>query len=156
MHVVELSPGIHLRGVQRTLGLSFSTVRHHIERLDDEGIIERHRFGRYDRLFPKGFPASERDSVAIAHGKSSLLIMREFLKNNQVSNKRISETTGLAKSTVSKHVRSLLALGIVQKWVAPDGRKLLRSDEGSIARLLRFGETNLKSAVDNYVELWDM
>jgi predicted transcriptional regulator len=150
------APGIHMRELQRAVGLSFATVRHHAARLAQAGIIERFSQGGYERLFPKGFTDSDKLLVSATRGNTARLVLRAIFRDAFVSNKDISGETGLAKSTVTKYLHLFLGLGIVSKSVSPQGRTLYTSTSQSrVAQLLKFGETNLRLAVDNYTELWD-
>jgi len=153
--LVESTPGIHLREIQRTVGLSFTTVRHHVERLQQTKAVEVYRLGRYNRLFPRGFPQSEIGMASALRSHSSNLVLSEVIDKRPNSNAKISETTGLSKSTVSKHIRLLISLGLLQR--TPSGYPTRYTvNEGSLSRLLRRGMKSLDSTVDRYVELWDL
>lgn len=154
--IVTLSPGIHLRELQREVGLSFATVRHHAVRLVKDGTLERFPQGRYERLFPRGFSDSEKALVSVTRGNSSRLVLREIIQQGVVSNKDVSSRTGLAKSTVTKYLHLFADLGIVSKVVSPLGGVFYASpNTNRVTQLLKFSEAGLRSAVDNYAELWD-
>src|SRR6266511_5539546 len=55
-------PGLHLRSASRLLLQPLPSLRYHVERLVDQGFLERRRYGGRTALFPSGmFPrASER------------------------------------------------------------------------------------------------
>jgi predicted transcriptional regulator len=155
--IVTLSPGIHLRELQRAVGLSFATVRHHTERLVKDGTVERFPQGRYERLFPKGFSDSEKALVSITRGNTSRLVLGAIVKQGVVSNKDVSSKTGLAKSTVTKYLHLFTELGIVSKSTSPRGGAALYASPNTnrVSQLLKFSEAGLRLAVDNYAELWD-
>ncbi|MDA4124057.1 MAG: winged helix-turn-helix transcriptional regulator [Thaumarchaeota archaeon] len=153
---VERSPGIHLRALQRVVGLSFTTVRYHISNLANAGEIECSVVGRYTRVFPRGFPESERSLASILLGGSSRRVLKEVFEAKVASNKEISIATGLAESTVSKHMRRLLSLGIVSRTGPFEGRPgYAMKDPGRVTRLVRAGSVQLERASERYVELWD-
>lgn len=154
--VVTSSPGIHMRELQRTVGLSFATVRHHAARLVRAGVIEQYPHGGFERLFPKGFSDSQKVIVSATRGSTPRLVLRAFAQEGLVSNKDIAGKTGLAKSTVTKYLHLFSDLGIVSKAVSPQGRILYTSPNASrVVQLLKFGEAKLRLAVNNYADLWD-
>jgi predicted transcriptional regulator len=153
---VTLSPGIHLRELQRVVGLSFATIRYHTVRLVKDGTVERFPQGRYERLFPRGFSDSEKAIVSATRGNSSRLILGEIVRQGVVSNKEVSGRTGLAKSTVTKYLHLFSDLGIVSKSMSPQGGVLYATpNTNRVTRLLKFSEAGLLLAIDNYTELWD-
>jgi predicted transcriptional regulator len=155
MRVVDLSPGIHLRELQRALGFSFATVRHHTAKLVQAGAIERFSQGGFQRLFPKGFSDSEKTLVSATRGRTSGLVLEAIARKGLTSNREISSRTGLAKSTVTKYVHLFSELGIVTTSISPQGRTIHTSDPNRVMQILKLSEASLRTAVDNYAELWD-
>ena len=154
-NAVELAPGIHLRELQRLMGLSFTTVRHHVAKLARAGDVECSAQGGYTRIFPRGFPESERGIVSALRRGSSRQVLRELLRGKGTSNKEISLSTGLAKSTVAKHLKLLKGLGIVREDTSLEGRgEYTLQNPGLIARLVTAGGAKLDLASDRYIELW--
>ena len=149
------SPGIHLRELQRNLGLSFSTVRYHIDGLVSEGELEGERMGRYTRLFPRSMPPEERTACSLLREPSARAVVFELARTRVYSNKRISEATGLGKSTVSRQGKRLLRLGVIERTVTPAGKVESRLGNSAVAAaVMRFSQEG-RTAVKNYIELWD-
>ncbi len=152
--IVQLSPGIHLRELQRVSGISFTSARHHTAKLIRAGEVESFSYKGRVRLFPRGFPDSDKVLVSEVKGNSAAAVLKGIAEDGLGSNGEISKATGLAKSTVSKYVSNFLKLGIIHRRFSPQGRVEYAS-EPSKADLLKLSTTVLRSAVDNYVELWD-
>jgi predicted transcriptional regulator len=153
--VVASSPGIHLRELQRALGLSLATVRHHARKLVQAGVIELFPHGGRQRLFPKGFPDSEKALVSATRGAASALVLRAIVQDGMSSNGEISSRTGLAKSTVTKYLHLFLELGIVATSVPMGDRRVHAVDSSRVAQIFRLSEARIRLTVDNYAELWD-
>ncbi|HEY6283889.1 MAG TPA: winged helix-turn-helix transcriptional regulator [Nitrososphaerales archaeon] len=152
--LVESSPGIHLREAQRVLGVSFTTVRHHVRRLlEDKAIVSR-RYGRYNRLFPQGFPDSEIGQALAVRNRTTKLIIEEIAIGHKRSNKSVSRSTGLAKSTVSRHIRLLESLGVVERTNSNTGLGF-NVNERLAFQLLNHGRSGLRTTVDRYIALWN-
>src|ERR1700685_952973 len=69
--IVSLSPGIHLRMLQKLLGASFSTTRYHVEGLRRDGEIVCSKEGRYQRLYPAGTTDGSKATYAVLQGKTA-------------------------------------------------------------------------------------
>jgi predicted transcriptional regulator len=151
---VETAPGIHLRRLQRELGLSFSTVRHHAFKLAKEGRVEFHRYGRYSALFPAGFPRADMEAAMVMKRATPAAILHHLLTKGRTTNGEISKSTGLAKSTVSRSASLMVALGILKDGQAGAGERRYQLGEGTIGLLRRCGGGSFRLAVDRYVELW--
>jgi len=155
--LVSLAPGVHLRELQRLLGMSFNSTRYHVDKLTTAGEIIRVEEGGYSRLYPAGISEAERAIFTLVRGETDRKILASLVADPILSNKQLCEQTNLAKSTVSEHLTGLVRAGIVktrqvtENFVAyeleqPDQiRFLLRSQNPSI----------LKKASDRFIDLWD-
>ena len=153
--IVELAPGIHLRGLERIAGVSFTTVRHHVRKLEEFGEIERVRLGKYERIFPPGYTAGEKKVDSAMRSKSTKRILDEIFARGLTTNGEVSRATGLAKSTVSKHAGILSNLGLVKREKDPYGKTKYGIAETPLGTLLHLAHSGLKNTVDRYVDLWD-
>src|SRR2546428_6817051 len=155
--IVFLSPGVHLRELQRLLGMSFNSTRYLVDKLTKAGEIVRVEEGGYSRLYPSGTSEAERTLFAVVRAETDRKILSSLLTDLILSNKRLSEQTGLAKSTISEHLAELVRMGIV---------KTLQIDETSLAYELEQPETiplllkslnhSLRSkATDRLIDPWD-
>jgi predicted transcriptional regulator len=153
---VGSEPGIHLRGLQRKLGVSFSTVRYHVRLLSQSGEVECQRQGHFVRVYPRGFSALEKEMAAAVRGGSTLVVMDEILRSRPTSNKEISSATGLAKSTVSRSVGILVGQGLVKREATAGGRTLVTPNLGMVDRMLALGRLGAAEAVQHYLDLWEL
>ena len=106
--VVSLKPGLHLRELQRQIGLSFSSTRYHVDKLAKEGEIDRVEDNGYSRIYPAGIDQSDKILLSLVRRETDYKILSSFLKENSLSQQRLTELTKLAKSTVSEHLATLL------------------------------------------------
>jgi len=111
---VSLSPGVHLRELQRLLGMSFNSTRYHVDKLAKAGEIVRVEEGGYSRLYPRGTTESERILFAVVRSETDRRILSRLVTNSALSSKELCDQTGLAKSTVSEHIAELMRVGIIR------------------------------------------
>ena len=153
--LVSLQPGLHLRELQRQIGLSFSSTRYHVDRLAKEGEIERVEDKGYSRIYPAGTGANDRILLSVVRRKTDHKILSCFLTENGASQQRLIDFTGLSKSTVSEHLATLLELGIVRLRSGDERRVFELTDLAKIDRLMRRYPVLLEKATSRFIDLWD-
>ena len=109
--VVSQKPGLHLRELQRQIGLSFSSTRYHVDKLAKEGEIDRVEDNGYSRIYPPGIDQKDKILLSLVLRETDYKILSSILKEDSISQQRLTELTKLAKSTVSEHLATLLELG---------------------------------------------
>jgi predicted transcriptional regulator len=157
--IVSLSPGIHLRKLQKLLGASFSTTRYHVENLERDGEIVRSKDGGYDRLYPAGTADTMKAVYAVLQNKTARKILQALADGNQleVTNGDLSERVHLSRSTISECITHLSSVCLVKRSLMADGRILYDvRDREEVLRLLAVFQKNiLTMAADGFIELWD-
>ena len=149
-------PGVHMRQVQRILGLSFSSVRYNVDTLKKSGEIQDWRqSGRSSLFFPE---VAETDRIVYSHlrNRSSRKILRAFAKKNKLTNSELAKITGYAKSTLSESVHRLLDAGLLTRSFSLDGVAYQLRDPKRVVPLIRAADhTVLGEATDRFIQLWD-
>lgn len=89
--------------------------------------------------------------------KATRTILKTLAAGEPLSNKQLTEKTGLAKSTVSEHLQDLLDERVVRVSLSAEGRVLYElRDRAKVLRLASETErTMMLVAADRFVELWD-
>lgn len=155
--LVSILPGIHLRALQRLLGISFNTARYHVSFLSRAGEILCEKEGGFSRLYPKGFAKGDSASYLLLGNKSSRTILSALVDGSSLTNKQISELTGLSKSTVSERLGHFVENGIVRKVLSENERLCyVLENPNLVSKLLRDAEqTILEVATDRFIDLWN-
>jgi len=155
--IIYLLPGVHLRQLQRMLGISFHSTRHHVDSLSKSGEIVRLQDGRYARLYPTVTNEADRALFSMIRNKSSRKILRALAMDGGLTNKQVAEKTGLAKSTVSEYLQSFLEERVVRISLSEAGRVTYElRDRVKVLRLADDTERSMMLvAADRFVELWD-
>jgi predicted transcriptional regulator len=155
--LVSMIPGVHLRELQRLLGVSYNSTRYHVDKLTKTGEIVRVEDGGYSRLYPTGIGEAERTLFPLVRAVTDRKILESLASDSTLSNKQLSEMTGLAKSTVSEHMANLIRLGVVKtRQMGALGMLYeLEKPEQVLLLLKSQNPSLLKKAGDRFVDLWD-
>jgi predicted transcriptional regulator len=157
--IVSLSPGIHLRKLQKLLGTSFSTTRYHVQSLAKDGEIVCSREGRYQRLYPAGTTEGSRVTYALLQSETARKVLGALARGQrELRNGDLCETTGLPRSTVSECTTLLSEAGLVRRCVTADGHALygVQDRQRTLELLAAFERNLLDIATDRFTDLWDL
>ena len=154
--LVNLFPGIHLRELQRSMHVSFSSARYHVDSLYKSGEIERNDEAGYSRLYPPGISESEKAVYSSTRNRTKGMILSILVETPNLTNKQLSEFTGLAKSTVSEQIQSLLESGIVRESVSTStGTTYSVRDPSTVSTALSKSDRNIMNeAAERFIDLW--
>jgi predicted transcriptional regulator len=153
--LVSLQPGLHLRELQRQIGLSFSSTRYHVDKLAKDGEIDRVEDNGYSRIYPAGIDKRDRVLLTLVRRETDRRILSSFLREKSLSQQRLIDTTGLAKSTVSEHLATLLQLGVVRTKTGDERRVFELTDPAKIDTMLNRYPGLLSTATRRFIDLWD-
>jgi DNA-binding transcriptional ArsR family regulator len=150
-------PGVHLRQIQRILGLSFSSVRYNVDSLKNDREVVHWDGGGHSRLFPPAVSEWERIIYSALRTRSSRKVLRALAKGGRLTNRELSEITGYAKSTVSESTHRLFEAGVLTTSFSLSGRIAyqIKDPERVIPLLRAADQTVLEEATDRFVQLWD-
>lgn len=107
---IEQRPGVHLRRLQRRMGIPLSTLEYHLHRLERRGAIRRHDKKNRKGLYPAGKGLTDWDRDVLFHlrqGHRGDLLCRVHARPGIRFQELCSEME-LAPSTVSYHARDLV------------------------------------------------
>lgn len=155
--LVSLSPGVHLRELQRLLDMSFNSTRYHVDKLSKAGEIVRVEEGGYSRLYPRGTSEVERTLFAVVRAETHRKILSSLAKDFPLSSKQLCNQTGLAKSTISEHIAELLRKGIVKTRQISETSIAYELEQPERIRslLMSLNPSLRRKTTDRFIELWD-
>lgn len=155
---VRRYPGIHLRALQRNLGISAALAQYHVKRLEEAGFLESREQGAYVRWYPT---SKGKSAAVVAEDMPILGLLREevplhiallLLDFGPLSHGDLVARVGVAKSTVSYHLAKLAEAGIVER--EPAGTRVRLSERDRIYRLL-LAYTPTPDLRDAFADLWE-
>lgn len=122
-------PAIHVREIERQLHLSSKLASYHLAALETDGLVRRIDVDGYVRWLATrtGATLAEQDVRLLCHLRRApaFRIAGELLAHGELPANRLVRPLGLAKASVSYHLKALLAEGIVQ--ARAEGRERLYS-----------------------------
>ncbi len=114
--IVTEQPGIHFRGLGRAANLSSAgQLRHHLDRLERQGVLIEIEDGRYKRFFvagehdPKRRPEIARFARVVPRRIAKLLLV------NPMNRTELRRSLGCADSTLGYHLARMVMLGDLAK-----------------------------------------
>lgn len=151
-------PGIHVRGLERNLGVSAPLAQYHLRKLVEEGWVEVHEQGGYSRHYPtrKGRTAHVSDEdmplVGLLREELPLHVALLLLDHGPQTHAELVERLGVAKSTLSYHLAKMAAAGLVDR--EPGTTRLRLADRDRVYRLL-LAYRPTPDLLDAFADLWE-
>jgi DNA-binding transcriptional ArsR family regulator len=149
-------PGLHLRGLERQVGVSAPLVQYHVRRLIEAGFIESREKGGYVRFYatPKAKSArlkpEDQALVGLLREEVPLHIALLLLDEGDLTHGALVERLGIAKSTVSYHLAKLAQAEVV---VRGEGAAIRLADRERVYRMLLAHEPT-PDLIDAFADLW--
>lgn len=109
---IETSPGSTLTALAGVVGVAPSTVRYHVRRLRDAGLVDATELGGSTRFAPAGVDV---DLAAALSEPSTAAVLDAVSRHEPASVTAIAADTERAPSTVSHHLSNLECRGLVER-----------------------------------------
>ncbi|MFH0954703.1 MAG: winged helix-turn-helix transcriptional regulator [Candidatus Micrarchaeota archaeon] len=155
--IIEKSPGLHFREIQRRSGLAVGALQYHLDYLQKRSFVSVQKEGKFVRYY-----ALRTKKTVENKGLMSLLrqeqprhILLFLLQRKFAANERIAEAVNLSQSTTSTYLKKMLESGVIER--KKQGRKIifLVVNKGQVAELLsQYKKSFLDELVDNFVDVW--
>jgi predicted transcriptional regulator len=117
LQAVAAYPGIHVREMERHLGLSSRLAAYHLGALEEEGVVQRVQQAGYARYFPAlGRPRWSRRDVAflcLMRRAAAFHVTLLLLSAGEMGRGDLAARLKLAPASVSYHLDLLQADGVV-------------------------------------------
>jgi len=155
--IIEESPGLHFRELQRRSGLAVGALQYHLDTLQKNHLIRVEKQGRFNRYFSvRGIQLGEQEkTISILRQESARKIVIFLLQKKQANNFDIAEAVQLSASTVSWHLSKLVESGVVSEKRSGKQKMFFITSPRETAQLLvSYKKTFLDALVDNFVETW--
>lgn len=120
LEFVGAHPGVTAARLAEARGNAYGTARHHLAHLTRQGLVLRHRVGGHWCYFPVSAAAPhERTALGVAARPTSSRVLSLIGARPGILQSHIARELGLAKSSVSAHIKRLSAHGLLER--GPDG-----------------------------------
>ncbi|NEU58950.1 helix-turn-helix domain-containing protein [Halorussus sp. MSC15.2] len=133
---IERSPGAYLSAVCESADVPVSTARHHLDVLEDEGLVTTVKVRGKRRFYPGR--AEDAELVAALEDEGTAPVLRALGRLGDSHGGRLADELDRDPSTVSHHLSRLEDAGLVEREregravvnrLSPEVRGVLRGDE---------------------------
>lgn len=157
LRLVRAYPALHVREVERQLGLSSKLADHHLASLEAEGRVRRVEEAGFTRFLDAETAArmaeDELALLLLARRGPALRIMLLLLAEGEARPGALAEALGLAKASTSYHLKALAEAGVVEaRQEGRERRYRLRDPERVRETLGR--HPPLPAEIDDFARVW--
>ena len=163
-NLVLSQPGLHLREIQRQLGMHVNLVEYHIHQLIASELVMSVQQGGYNRFFPAQAAGADRQVDRLTSQEKRVLglmrqpmplrIMVYLLATGNSQHRDICDHLGCAPSTLTYHMKKMVKVQVIVQTTAGEGKGYHLTDRRSVARLLMLYKPAPFDQVDAFSELW--
>jgi predicted transcriptional regulator len=150
------NPGTHQRRISRDLNIYLSTLRYHLDYLEDKGLITSKRENNLKIYFTSGkLNAKEKILTPLLQQKRFRDIILAVIESSGSTSWQIADKLSTKPSTISKYINILEDRGILYHEKVGREKKYYLKDENSVIELLlTYKESFWDSFVDNVLEIY--
>jgi len=154
---VVAHPAVHVREVERQLGLSDRLASYHLNEMQREKLVRRVRRGGYDRYFARHaldrLSKQDVDFLCLMRSGPALRITVALLATSEETHGTLARQLGLAKASTSYHLATLVRRGIVAVRRSGRERWYSLADPDYVQGMLeRFEPT--PGSLDTFSAMW--
>ena len=163
LDAVSTRPGIHMRELERILGISLSGLGHHLHVLEKQGAIVGLSDGHYHRYFLSNLVLPEearrlndadRRLLAECQRPASLAIILNLAADGPLRHEDIGRRLKRSKGTVTYHMSRLVDAAIVRVRRNASGDIYELAESKRVLSILLTFATGLRDHVDGFARLW--
>jgi predicted transcriptional regulator len=133
---VDSNPGIHVRELQRVLGMPLMTLDYHLNYMARKGIIFGETGSHYKRYYAKPLDAGDKKVVCALRQKKLRDIVTIVLVNEKAKCQFLADNLKLPRSTLSFYLKCLVENDILKKDKIGYENIYTVQDEEKVTRLL--------------------
>lgn len=155
-HFVRSHPGLHLRALEKRLGIALGDLRYHLDYLEKKRLIGSRSDGYRKTFFSaRDVFLQDRDVLALLRQRAPRRIILHLMLRESSTFEELRGELGVSKSTLSFHLKKLTAKGLV-KTSRLEGRNVykLPNKETLAELLITYRESFLDAAVDRALDVW--
>ena len=149
-------PGIHLRKMQRELGMALGTLEYHLYRLERAGMVAVRRLGRFKAYYPEGMvDLRDKDLLYFLRQEMPRRIAMASVERPGVTFQELAAWVPISPSTLSFHLQKLTKAGILVSDKLGREKTYRCPDADRVRRLIvDFRATFVDDLVDRFADAW--
>ena len=135
--IVRQRPGIHFRELGRAASLSSAgQLRHHLDRLERQGVLVEVEDGRYKRFFAAGEHEPGLRSEMARFARVVPRRIAKLLLARPMNRTQLRRSLGCADSTLGYHLSRMVQLGDLAKSRGPNCCRYSLTREETVRKML--------------------
>jgi predicted transcriptional regulator len=112
---VKANPGLHLRALQRRLGLPLTSLEYHLDYMVRKNVVYRERDGRFTRFYAMMLDEKDREVISVLRQRRLREIALIILGKDGAKFQELQEILGLPSSTLFYYLKHLLDNDIITR-----------------------------------------
>lgn len=153
--VIEGSPGIHLRELQRVLNMPLTTMEYHLSYMSRKKIIYFETDTHYKRYYAKPLNDEDKKVLSALRQKRLREIVLLILSNGKAKYQFMADYLKVPHSTLSFYLKYLVDKGILLKEkVGYETIYTVKDDDKVVKVLVAYKASFLDKLIDKAVAMW--
>jgi DNA-binding HxlR family transcriptional regulator len=134
---VKENPGIHFRGLARAAHVtSAGQLRHHLDRLQHQGVLVEVEDGRYKRFFTAGDQDPKLRAEMARFSRAVPRRIARLLLASPMNRTELRRSLGCADSTLGYHLSRMVLLGDLARTRGPSSCLYSLTSEETVRKML--------------------
>src|SRR4030067_1455947 len=153
--IIETTPGIHMRELQRVLDMPLTTLEYHLTYMSRKKIIFKESDSHYKRYYVRPLDSEDKKILSALRQKKMREIVFIILKNKTARYQSLADQTRLPNSTPSFYLKFLIGNMVLAKEKIGYENIYTVRDEERVARvLIAYKASFLDKVVDKALNVW--
>jgi predicted transcriptional regulator len=153
--VIEGSPGIHLRELQRVLNMPLTTMEYHLSYMSRKKIIYSETDTHYKRYYAKPLDDEDKKVISALRQKRLREIVLLILSNGKAKYQFMADYLKVPHSTLSFYLKYLVDNGILLKEkVGYETIYTVKDDDKVVKVLVAYKASFLDKLIDKAIAMW--
>ena len=153
--LIEASPGIHLRELQRLLNMPLTTLEYHLSYMARKKILFAETQAHHKRYYTKPLDPEDKKVLAALRQKRMREIVLIILANGKAKNQLLADQLKLSHSTLSSYLKYLVNNNILAKdKIGYENLYTIRDEDRVTKVLTAYKPSFLDTLVDNALDIW--
>jgi predicted transcriptional regulator len=153
--VIEHSPGIHLRELQRVLNMPLTTLEYHLSYMVRKKIIYSESDTHYKRYYAKPFGDEDKKVLSALRQKRLREIVLLILATGKAKYQFMADYLKIPHSTLSFYLKYLVDKGILIKdKIGYETIYTVKDEDEVVKVLIAYKASFLDKLIDKTVAMW--
>lgn len=155
--IIEKSPGLHFRELQRRSGIAVGSLQYHLDYLHKHAFVNPQKEGKFVRYYALRTKkiVEDKSLMGLLRQEQPRHIVLFLLQRRFATNERIAQEVNLSQSTTSAYLKRMLQAGAISRKRSGRKTHFFVDDKQKTAELLaQYKKSFLDELVDNFVDVW--